>query len=171
MMLKNNQFCVGYTSNGVAFFFDCEDSELIQRHNWMLSKRGYITCKIKRKNVCLHKLLIKCDSSFDIDHISGNKLDNRKSNLRVCTHQENLFNQRIRSTNKTGFAGVAWHDGAKKYEAYVHCAGKKHYLGLFHNAEDAAIARDSKARELYGEFANPNFPDATSGGLFHGFSI
>ena len=165
MMTEGNRFCVGYTNSGVAFYFDDEDSELIRRHNWMLSKRGYITCKIDRKNICLHKLLINCDSGFEIDHISGNKLDNRKSNLRICTHQENLFNQRIRSTNKTGFSGVAWHDGAQKHEAYVHCGGKKHYLGLFEKAEDAAMARDGKARELFGEFANLNFPDTASLGV------
>lgn len=45
MMLENGQLCVGYTNNGVAFFFDSEDSELIKRHSWMLSKRGYITYK------------------------------------------------------------------------------------------------------------------------------
>jgi hypothetical protein len=149
---------VGFTKKGEEFYFDIEDFEKVKKHSWNLSKRGYITTNIHRRARPMHKVLLGDIKGADIDHISGNKLDNRRSNLRVCTHQENMFNQRRRCTNTTGFMGVSFMKRVGRYEAYVHCGGKKHYAGLFDNAADAAKARDKKASILFGEFARLNFP-------------
>ena len=87
-----------YASDGTKFLFDMEDAELVRSRGWHLSKRGYIAGKEKSCERPLHKLMIKADKCFDIDHINRIKTDCRRENLRVCMHQENLFNQSMRST-------------------------------------------------------------------------
>ena len=147
-----------FADNGVRFLFDMCDRQLVQSRGWHLSKRGYIAGKEKRRERPLHKLIITVDSSFDIDHANGNKLDYRRSNLRVCSHQQNCFNQRIRSNNTSGFIGVSYAKNIGKYESYIHHNGCKYSLGYFESAYDAALARDQKARELFGEYGRLNFP-------------
>ena len=95
----------------------------------------------------LHRLLFPEAAEYEIDHINGDKLDNRRQNLRLCTHQQNAFNQKRRRTNTSGC-----------YEAYIHHHGRKHHLGLFPDALLAARMRDCVARLLFGEYARLNFP-------------
>ena len=143
---------------GIEFMVDAADFHLVSQYHWTYGKRGYPSAKINRQNVTLHKLLFPNTRGLDIDHISGNKLDNRRANLRLCTHQENMFNQRIRTTNSSGYTGVSYHKSAKSYEAYINFCGRKRYLGLYHSAEEAAMARDHAALEVHGEYARLNFP-------------
>jgi hypothetical protein len=88
-----------------------------------------------------------------VDHINGNPLDNRRENLRICTQQENSWNQRKRRTNTCGFKGVYWDKGAKKYQAQICKDGKRKYLGLFDCPEKAHEAYCKAAQELHGEFS------------------
>ena len=151
------------TKKGEKFYIDEADYALVCQYVWYLSARGYITTTLQRngrKNPCqlnLHRLLIPTDGSVDIDHINGNKLDNRRSNLRVCTHWENSCNQRKRCTNTTGFTGVSYLKCAKKYESYIWSHCKKIHLGLFDNPIQAAKVRDQAALKYHGEFAHLNF--------------
>ena len=154
----DKSYVIGRTKKGEAFFFDFFDYELLTSYHWSISKRGYVVAKIKRKEVPMHKLLFTNTKGYDVDHISGDKLDNRKSKLRICTHQQNMFNQKIRKNNTTGFIGVSLMKNIGKYEAYVHHNGKKYSMGLHRNAVDAAIARDKGAINLFGEYARLNFP-------------
>lgn len=147
-----------YTDGGVRFLFDTCDSELVQSRGWHLSRRGYIAGKENRRERPLHKLMIAVDSSYDIDHANGNKLDYRRKNLRVCSHQQNCFNQKLRSNNSTGYTGVSFAKNIGKYESYIHHNGCKYGLGYYDTAEEAAVARDQKALELFGEFSRLNFP-------------
>jgi len=92
----------------------------------------------------------------DVDHVSGNKMDNRRANLRVCSHQQNMFNQKMRNTNSTGYYGVSKMKNTGRYGAYIHYDGKKKYLGTYPTAEEASVARDRAAASLFGEFARLN---------------
>lgn len=149
---------MGTTSQGVNFLYDDEDEALVKQYTWCLSKRGYIITSVNRRKVCLHRMILPIDSGFDIDHINGNKLDNRRSNLRVCTHQQNCFNQKKRCTNTSGYIGVSKMKRVNRYEAYINLSGKKIYIGLYDTALEAAINRDIAALYYYGEFARLNFP-------------
>ena len=148
---------IGRTRKGEVFLFDRSDWDIVKKHTWYISKRGYVTTNIKRVPTPMHKILLGKIEGRDTDHISRDKLDNRRSNLRICTHQENSFNQPLRSTNTTGYIGVSFVKAAKKFEAYVHFNGRKHYFGLYDHSRDAAVARDNGAKLLFGEFANLNF--------------
>lgn len=88
----------------------------------------------------------------DIDHINGSRDDDRIANLRDATRQENIRNSKRRSDNTSGFKGVAWHRGAKKWTASIF-TGKSVHLGLFDTAEAAATAYSQAAKRFFGEFA------------------
>ena len=78
---------------------------------------------------------------YEVDHIDGNGLNNQKSNLRNCTHKENMWNQHgIRPTNTSGHVGVSWHKQVGKWRAQVQISGKFHHLGLFSTKEEAIKA-------------------------------
>jgi len=88
--------------------------------------------------------------SDEIDHINGDRADNRIANLRIATHAQNLANQRTRK--KRRFKGVCFHLRSQKWMA---SCGEK-YLGLFETPELAAAAYDSAAIEMFGAFARLN---------------
>ena len=96
------------------------------------------------------------DGSLVVDHINGDPLDNRKSNLRICTQHNNLFNQK--RGNKFGYKGVVKFFSGK-YQAMIWDGKKNNHLGMFESKEDAARAYDKAAKELHGEYAYLNFPD------------
>lgn len=76
-----------------------------------------------------------------IDHINGKRDDNRLVNLRSVSQQENLKNQKKRTDNKSGFVGVHWNKGCKKWMAYINSGGKRENLGLYNDINLAITAR------------------------------
>lgn len=103
----------------------------------------------------------KCPD-MHIDHIDGDKLNNRIENLRICTHNQNQHNQGIRSSNKSGYKGVSWMKSAKKWQAQICCNSKVTHLGLYTNKIEAAKAYDEAAKKLHGDFAWLNFPEKSA---------
>jgi hypothetical protein len=87
-----------------------------------------------------------------IDHIDNIKTNNNVNNLRWCTNSENNQNKGITKNNTSGVKGVDFHKG--KWRALINNNGKKYHLGCFENIEDAVKARQTKAKELFGEFIN-----------------
>lgn len=92
-----------------------------------------------------------------VDHINGNALDNRRSNLRVATPIQQQYNRKVSSLSKTGFKGVSFEYG--KYRARIRKDGEHISIGMFDTPEDAARAYDGAAHELFGEFARLNLPE------------
>lgn len=136
------------------------DSGLIERYGdrWYKSSRGYIVRNImhgsKRTVEYLHRVIMRPTSGLVVDHVNGNTLDNRACNLRVCTHSENLRNQGKHKDNTSGFKGVTWHKGAKKWKAAIQVENKVKHLGLFASKEDAYEAYCAACKKLHGEFIN-----------------
>lgn len=140
--------------NGHFALVDDEDYELVGQRRWHLNNRGYI----KSGKVLLHRLVTSAPPGYDVDHIDGDKMDNRRSNLRVCTRGQNLANQKRSANNTSGYKGVTFNKECNRWQAYIHQDGRQYHLGLFHDIVDAARAYDAAAQEKFGEFARPNFP-------------
>ncbi len=93
------------------------------------------------------------------DHIDGNGLNNRRSNLRPASNSQQVANQGVRSDNTSGYKGVTWREDRGKWEAKIQSGGKRRCLGLFDDKIEAAKVYDHAALEAFGEFAVLNFPD------------
>lgn len=121
---------------------------------------GYYRCKIKNKTYLLHRLIFWMFNEYltkDIDHIDRNKLNNKIENLRPVEHRgQNTVNTEKRSDNTSGYKGVTWHKNAKKWHSSVFHKGKRHYVGIYDDINEAAKAYDTKATELFEEFAKLN---------------
>lgn len=123
-----------------------------------LRRDGYIGIFIDGTYKFAHRIIWEMHNGeippgLVIDHINGIRNDNRLENLRLCTFQENHYNRKPRSDNKSGFRGVSWHRQKRKWVAQITIEGKNKFLGFFVNPEDAYSAYCKKAIEHFGEFA------------------
>ena len=94
------------------------------------------------------------DFSHEIDHINGDRFDNRIENLRSSSRSGQCSNRRISRNSTSGAKGVSWHRRIKMWQARVGASGKRHHLGYFSEKEQAAKACREFRSELHGEFAN-----------------
>lgn len=149
------------TKRGHVILVSDEDYDLVSDFRWSILKgkhTKYAICARKgRPTILMHRLIISPPSRYVVDHIDFNGLNNQRSNLRVCTHGENVRRQR----RKPGASFKGAYLSGSTWQAKIHFNGNAILLGRYPDAESAARAYDSAARELFGEFAVPNF-DAAS---------
>lgn len=149
----SDDFAVFKTFSGTSFIVDAEDVNAIKDVCWSVNANGYLAGFRNGKTVILHRVIMNCESGEIVDHINGDKLDNRKQNLRIVTNQENCMNRKIVSNNTSGTTGVYWNKTAKKWQAQIVLKQKFIYLGCFDNKEDAIKARKEAEKIYFGEFA------------------
>ena len=140
---------------------DAEDYEELNEYTWHIrraQRTEYAGTNEGKKYILMHRLLLGAPAGVVVDHRDGNGLNNRKSNLRLCSHQENMYNQRPRLGTTSRFKGVHLIKKTKKYAAKIQKDGKRYCLGSFDDEIEAAVVYDIKAMELFGEFACFNFP-------------
>ncbi len=144
--------------HGKAALVDAADFEWLNVRKWRASNGSdYARATINGKNVSMHRLIVNAPAGLLVDHANGNKWDNRRSNLRICDHAENVRNRR-KICGASRFKGVSRDNKKAKWVAQIHWRGRTIYLGAFDDEVEAAQAYDRKAIELFGEFACLNFP-------------
>lgn len=146
----SNEYCVGYDSKGRKFLFDKSDYELVSQYNWIVERKGYVSacCPVYKdhttKKVLLHRIIIDPPEDMFVDHINHDPSDNRRSNLRVVTNQQNQWNSKCK--------GYCYHKGKKLWMVYIHKDGKTHYK-YCHTEEEAKNLRSKFEGEYFKEYA------------------
>lgn len=156
-------------TKGAVALVDDEDYERVSAVKWYLGKRGYPVTPLylgrdharkrpKTRHVTMHRFVLNCrgGDGTRVDHINGDKCDNRKSNLRFCSQNENTCNRGPQRNSRSGVKGVFWVNHAKLYRATITRHGQKYELGYHKTLEEAAQAYNEAARKLHGEFAYLN---------------
>ncbi len=113
---------------------------------------GYCTEDRKMKNIYLHRLITNCPKGLEVDHVNGNPLDNRKFNLRVCTHAENMMNLGKPKNNTSGYKGISWVRRDRRWAVHVYAKGKHIYGGYFTDIHEAVKRYGDLMKKHHGEF-------------------
>lgn len=144
-------------TKGLHAIVDDEDYEWLAQWAWyaLNGHNVYAARCAQRKAILMHRVLLQAPNDMLVDHINGNPLDNRRANLRLCTHAENMRNSASR-TGASQFKGV-WKSRGKVWRACIKLHGKSIHLGSFTTEEAAALAYDEAAIRLHGQFAKTNF--------------
>lgn len=135
---------------------DDEDFDWVQKHNWVITKAGYVGLSNGDGSfgVLLHRAILRAKSNEIVDHKDGNKLNNQKCNIRICTKSQNQMNRGVSKKKSIRYKGV--YASGKKFTSYICMNGIVYYLGTFDNKIDAAKAYNDMATKLHGEFAKLN---------------
>lgn len=114
-----------------------------------------IEARTRDKLILMHRFILNTQDGIEVDHRNGNTLDNRRSNLRPATKQQNGFNRGRNRNNRSGFKGVCWRKDAQKWLAYISLNRKHISLGVYVTKREAIKARLLAAQEHHGEFFHP----------------
>ena len=148
-------------TQGKFAIVDDEDYERISAHKWSFQNGGYAVRTEKHGNshhvILMHRVISGAREGQQVDHIDHNTLDNRKSNIRVCSPSQNHGNRGLNKNNTSGYKGVAKSVGCSTWRAYIAIDYRQISLGSYRSPVEAAMAYDKAAQEYFGEFASFNF--------------
>lgn len=120
---------------------------LVDKPVGYLHRSGYICAGIDNQYYGIHRLIWLYMTGTmppnEVDHINGNRQDNRFCNLRLATKKQNQQNRKKQNNNKTGITGVGWHKDSKKWAAYIKHNLKNIHLGIYDDIWDAICVRKS----------------------------
>lgn len=143
------------------FLIDKEDYEKAKKFRWFskiykLTGKYYAYSHLKgNKKILLHRYLLDIDDERLVDHINGNTLDNRRSNLRIASRLQNNVNSKKRKNCKSKYKGLMLRPSGR-WGVYIKFQGINYCLGTFDNEIEAAKVYNKKALEFYGEYARLN---------------
>lgn len=167
-----------YLSRDKFAIVDKANYEWLSRWKWYAKESGngkfyavhaihkYRRGKVVTHVVRMHNVILGVKRGAD--HKNGNGLDNRRTNLRPATHQQNTCNTKLRSDNKSGYTGVNPCKRTGQWQVHISVDKRRRYLGRFDKFEDAVSARKEGERKHYGEFVRPLHqagPLAAGGGI------
>lgn len=143
-----------------SIFIQLDNGELFRIKNMKLAgtiaSNGYRLIKIKGRVYLAHRILWAINygewPSKELDHINGDKLDNRISNLRMVTRAQNNWNVKKKKNNTSGYKGIFLHKKSGKWYSTIRHSGKRYHLGYFSNIEDAIKERKNAEHKYHGQY-------------------
>lgn len=143
-----------YTNDGISreVMISPEDHSELSIHKWFYHSQGY-ACRTTtkdgvRQTILMHRQIM--EFPLLVDHINGNKLDNRRDNLRSTSRATNALNSKMRSDNTTGYRGISWDNTRNRWFVSARKDGKTYSAGRFTKISDAILARSNLIGELHG---------------------
>ena len=154
------EYGIGYTSKHEAFLFDLEDYDLIKDYCWYKNKSGYIVSN----NLRLNRVVMQCNNAdLVVDHINHNILDNRKSNLRICSQKYNTQNTSMRSNNTSGVTGVyKTKSKTNPWSGEIVYNGNKVRLGISNSFNEMVKRRLIAEWQYFGQYSPHYDPDTNT---------
>lgn len=119
----------------------------------------YVYSHGKRQRIYMHRQIMNTPGGMDTDHKDGNGLNNQRSNLRICTHAENISNQKLQKDSPNKYKGVSLTKSTGRWRAVITSNRVRKHIGYYETEEEAARAYDNAAKRYFGEFARLNFGD------------
>lgn len=152
------------TKDGSVAVTDGMFYDIVSKYTWDKDSNGYISASFKdeegfRPHRLQNYILPDIPSGYVIDHINGNKFDNRICNLRLATIKENNANRSSKTGSSSIYKGVSFDSSRGKWISSIQIDGKTKHIGRFDNEREAAVAYDLESFKVYGEFARLNFPN------------
>lgn len=149
------------SDNKTVFEIDGEDFSRIFPYKWYFHNDGYIVGYRhgfhNNKLVRLHRLLLDAKNGEFVDHADNNKLNNKRSNLRICTKSQNQFNRGPYKTNTTGHKGIQFskreRDKKRPWKVKFNVNYREYYVGCFETKEQAISAYNEAIKPHHGDFA------------------
>ena len=134
---------------------DDEDYDRISIYKWYYHTNGHAIANISKKSIAMHRLILDAPNDLEVDHINHNRLDNRKKNLRLVSHSQNMSNILKCGNVSSKYKGVLLNrcSPTQNYQAKIMKNGKQIHLGTFNTQEKAALAYNKAAIKLFGEYA------------------
>jgi hypothetical protein len=156
-------------TKGKISLVDEIDYNWLSKYNWQYNETNGYAFRLskqeddgsnynrhKRRKIYMHKVINNTSNGFQTDHINGNRLDNRRVNLRTVTNRQNQQNRSIDCRNNSGYKGVHFFKRDSNWQAYITYNGKRKHLGYYSNSKLAGIVYNCVAKILFGEYANLN---------------
>lgn len=152
MIVEDIDDYIKVTNPNISFEFLCDtdDLEIMNNGYWSMDAYGYAYNKKIGK---FHRAIMGNPIGAEIDHINHNKKDNRKNNLRICTHAENLRNVTKHLNNSSGYKGVSWNKQRNKWHARIEVNGNDKHPGYYDDKLEAAEAYNEAAIRYHDEYA------------------
>jgi len=154
-----------HLTKGQNAMVDDQDYEYINQWKWLCSSHGYAVRveylgggrkNTKRQTIKMHRLIMDTPIDMETDHINGDRLDNRKENLRIVTRTENQHNRKLNSNNTSGYKGVHLYKPTNRWVARITVNSRLLLLGYFEEIKEAALAYNEAAKKYHGKYAKLN---------------
>lgn len=159
-------FVVGYSSNkNIKFYIDKDDYEVVKQHTWYINSKGYVATRAKRNNeespvytMFLHRLIMNLGETDnyheeEVEHIDRNPLNNRRNNLMIKKHSENMLNKSKYKNNTSGVTGVNWSKSKQRWVVRVYKDSRVAFYTTKTSFKEAVESRLKAEKEIFGEHA------------------
>lgn len=145
------------TTNGIIFYIDKADEMLVRQYKWSCCTDAHGNVSIvNSKGRTVHDLILITPKGMEADHIDLDRLNNRRSNLRIVTHQQNQCNQPLQKNNTSGVTGVSFYPPRQKFRARIKVCQHDIHLGYYRSFEEAVQARNVGMEFMFGEYGRYN---------------